>query len=393
MRIRRSARDWRVDVGLTTAAAVLGGLFFLGTVTSDPHPGSLALAIDLVIGCVACVALLLLRRSWPVGLALVLTVAPVVSSVAMGVAAVSVFGVAVYRPWRVSVPVAVLHVGVLASVFRLALPDTREYWEITVTFLALYLAGVTSGMLVRSQRQLVGSLRDRARQAEEQQRLRVEEARHLERERLAREMHDVLAHRISLLAVHAGALEIRRVAPAEERDAAGVIRRSAYQALEDLREVIGMLRDDDVAPDGERPQPELTGLAALVEQSEQAGMCVTLDNRIADLSAIPTSAGRHVYRVIQEGLTNARKHAAGAPVRIMLDADPGSSLTVEITNPVSAGATGSPIPGAGTGLIGLGERMDLIGGRLEHGLTPAGDHRLRAWLPWTPSSEAMDRFA
>ncbi|MCP9977183.1 sensor histidine kinase [Actinomadura madurae] len=99
-------------------------------------------------------------------------------------------------------------------------------------------------MLVRSRRQLIASLEERARAAETEQRLRVEEARLLERERIAREMHDVLAHRISLLAVHAGALEFRPDAPADQREAAGIIRQSAYEAMEDLREVIGVLRDD-----------------------------------------------------------------------------------------------------------------------------------------------------
>lgn len=113
--------------------------------------------------------------------------------------------------------------------------------------LALDATLVASGLLVRSQHLLVRSLRERAREAEEGHRLRVEEARHTERERIAREMHDVLAHRISLLAVHAGALEVRRSAPEEERQAATVVRQYAYEALEDLREVIGMLRDGERA--------------------------------------------------------------------------------------------------------------------------------------------------
>ncbi len=99
------------------------------------------------------------------------------------------------------------------------------------------------GMFVRARRQLVHSLRERARRAEAEQQLRVEQARHHERERIAREMHDVLAHRISLLSLHAGALEFRPDAPAVEvAKAAGVIRDSAHQALQDLREVIGVLR-------------------------------------------------------------------------------------------------------------------------------------------------------
>jgi signal transduction histidine kinase len=258
---------------------------------------------------------------------------------------------------------------------------------------------IASGRLVRAQRLLVSSLRERARQAEEGQRLRVEEARHLERERLAREMHDVLAHRISLLAVHAGALEFRPDAPAEQARAAGVIRRSAYEAMEDLREVIGMLRDGDGGADAQRPQPTLTDLPALIGESLRADAPVTLDNRIGDLSTVPARIGRHAYRIVQEALTNARKHAPGGAVQVTVNGSPGAGLTVAVRNPLSTSTlekewraaerdlelerrAAGRLPGAGAGLIGLRERVDLVGGRLEHGRTRDGDFRLRVWLPW-----------
>jgi len=191
-------------------------------------------------------------------------------------------------------------------------------------------------------------------------------------------MHDVLAHRISLLAVHAGALEVRRSAPEAERRAAEVVRACAYEALEDLRAVIGMLRDDATV-EADRPQPTLTDLPALIEQSRLAGTPVTLDSRLGDLADASDVVGRHAYRVVQEGLTNARKHAPGAPVRVRLSG--GDGLVVEMTNPVSAAAA-VPLPGAGSGLIGLRERMDLVGGGLEYGRTADGEFRLRARVPW-----------
>jgi signal transduction histidine kinase len=190
----------------------------------------------------------------------------------------------------------------------------------------------------------------------------------------------VLAHRLSLLAVHAGALEVRRSASEAERRAAGVVRESAYEALEDLRAVLGMLRDDPGA-DTDRPQPTLTDLPALIEQSRLAGTPVTLDSQLGDLAAAPDAVGRHVYRVVQEGLTNARKHASGEPVRVRLTG--GETLAVEITNPVLA-AAGPALPGAGSGLIGLRERMHLVGGELEHGRTANGEFRLHARVPWRP---------
>jgi signal transduction histidine kinase len=259
------------------------------------------------------------------------------------------------------------------------------------------------GMVIRARRQLVVSLRDRAERAEAEQQLRVAQARALERTRIAREMHDVLAHRISLLSLHAGALEIRPdAAPAEVAGAAGVIRASAHRALQDLREVIGVLREDtdsDAAP--ERPQPTLDGLGALADESRAAGMTVTLDIRV-DPAAVPDGTGRTAYRIVQEGLTNARKHAPGTAVGVAVTGGAGDGLTVEVRNrwPIArVGADGpsampggipgampggvpASIPGAGTGLVGLTERATLAGGRLAHGRTDADEFLLSAWLPW-----------
>ena len=104
---------------------------------------------------------------------------------------------------------------------------------------------------------------------------------------------------------------------------------------------------------------------------------------VADLAAVPEVLGRNTLRIVQEALTNARKHAGSAPVDLRIDGAPGQGLTIEVRNPapVLAGGT-SEIPGSGTGLVGLAERAVLSGGHLEHGLDGAGDFLLRAWLPW-----------
>jgi signal transduction histidine kinase len=202
-------------------------------------------------------------------------------------------------------------------------------------------------------------------------------------------MHDVLAHRISLLSLHAGALELRPDRPVDEiARAAGVIRDSAHQALEDLREVIGVLRADPAGDDWnddapQRPQPTLVDLPELVEQSRRAGMRVVLECQVPDLAAVPVALGRSAYRIVQEGLTNARKHAPGAGASVTVRGTRGDGLTVEIRNPCPPEAAGTTaIPGAGSGIVGLAERANLAGGRLEHGRTPDGEFRLWVWLPW-----------
>jgi signal transduction histidine kinase len=225
---------------------------------------------------------------------------------------------------------------------------------------------------------------ERQRRAEAEEQLRVEQIRHAERERIAREMHDVLAHRISLLSLHAGALEFHpHASPEEVARAAGVIRASAHQALEDLRAVIGLLRDGTVGDAPEPPQPTLAALPDLLDESRAAGMRLNADLRVADPTAVPEVVGRHALRIVQEALTNARKHAGSAPVDLRIDGGPGQGLTIEVRNPVAVLAAGAAeIPGSGTGLVGLAERAALSGGRLEHGLDERGNFRLRAWLPW-----------
>ena len=209
----------------------------------------------------------------------------------------------------------------------------------------------------------------------------ADEARAAERRRIAREMHDVLAHRLSLLSVHAGALEFHAAAPAEEvAEAAGVIRESAKMALEELRGVIGVLREDGGESPTQPPQPTLADLAALVEESRAAGMRVMAEIELGD--AAPSAAvGRTAYRIAQEGLTNARKHAPGAAVTLVIRA-PAGNLEVEVRSLASVAVPAdAPLPGAGTGLVGLAERVALADGELEHGVDGEGAFVLRARLP------------
>ena len=291
------------------------------------------------------------------------------------------YTVAAYRRWQAAVLVAAAQVALLPLEYAIH-PQGNN--SLTVYYLAGTLGPavvVAWGMFRRSRRQ---AQRERARRAEAEEQLRIEQIRHTERARIAREMHDVLAHRISLLSLHAGALEFRPDAPPEEvARAAAVIRASAHQALDDLRAVIGVLRE---GTDGQAPQPPqqtLTALPGLLQESRAAGMRIHAEVRVPDLAAVPDTIGRHALRIIQEGLTNARKHATSAPVELRLDGAPGPGLAIEVRNPSPVLATGqSKIPGTGTGLLGLAERAALSGGRLEHGLDEHGHFRLRAWLPW-----------
>jgi signal transduction histidine kinase len=374
---RRSRRDWWVDSVLFLVAIVLG---IVSLDHSHQHGLHGALfVIDLVLGLVVCAALWW-RRRWPFALALASASIMPISSFAGPAGAILLVTVAAYRRWQLAF--------VVAGIGLLLLPAGRAVHSQGDSLASYYLTGILGtavlvgwGMFWRGRRQ---TQHERRRRTEAEEQLRVEQIRHAERERIAREMHDVLAHRISLLSLHAGALEFHPDAsPDEVARAAGVIRASAHQALEDLRAVIGLLRDGTVGDAPEPPQPTLAALPDLLEESRAAGMNLNADLRVADPTAVPEAVGRNALRIVQEALTNARKHAGSAPVDLRIDGGPGHGLTIEVRNQTAVLAGGgAAIPGSGTGLVGLAERAALSGGRLEHGLDEQGDFRIRAWLPW-----------
>ena len=374
---RRRPRNWVMDTWLFLAATIFGLLVIGGRLESSAQPPTWLFTADVVAGLLGCAGLWL-RRRWPVGLALVLVAFSTFSEVVSGALVVATLTVAIHRPPRTTA--AVFGLSLLAAlVFVVVRPEPGiPGWLLLLVGVAVQSAAVGWGLFIRFRRQLVLSLRDRAERAETEAQLRAEQAQQRARDEIAREMHDVLGHRLSLLSVHAGALEFRPDAPAEEvARAAKVIRENAHQALQDLRAVIGVLR----APVGELPQPTLADVRQLVAESGRAGMRVTLHDEISD--AVPDLAGRTAYRVVQEALTNARKHAPGAEVRVHLAGAPGTGLTIEVRNDAPA-ADPDPAadPGAGQGLAGLADRVALASGRLEHGPAAEGGWRLLVWLPW-----------
>lgn len=195
-------------------------------------------------------------------------------------------------------------------------------------------------------------------------------------------MHDVLGHRLSLLSVTAGALTCHRDATPEEIDrAAEAVRGNSHRALQDLREVIGVLR----APDGEVVQPGVADVVELVDEAVRHGTPVRLydDHGLSSgRHDLPTSLGRTLYRCVQEGLTNTRKHAPGAPVVVRITGDPGGSVELEIVNEAPSGPRQACPPGSGTGLRGLAERAAIVGGELGCGPAEGGGWRLTVRLPW-----------
>ncbi|MFF5263481.1 sensor histidine kinase [Actinomadura viridis] len=364
------------------AAMIAGvGLLVAVTVWARYATGRGPLWLDLAAGA-AGIALLPALRRWPVAGALGPAALAALSPAATPAATLGALRVAERRGFRTALAVAAAGIAAHAVQGLWQPPGGIAFgwWLLLIT--AGYGALAGWGALVRAQRALVASLRERARRAEAEQGRRVAEARMLERTRMAREMHDVLAHRLSLLATYAGALEYRPDAPPERlARAAGVVRAGAHQALDELREVINVLRDEDGDGDGGRPQPVLADIPRLIDETRDAGGRVEVRDAVVEPAALPAAAGRTAYRVVQEALTNARKHAAGRPVRVTLEGRPGERLVIDVRNPLREGTPEPAAPGSGTGLVGLTERVHLAGGRLDHEMT-VGEFRLSAWLPW-----------
>ena len=369
------------DLGCVLAALVLGGL---ATDATEVASGSYA-ATNELIGLVAAVALWWRRRA-PLMVAAITFLAGALAPMAGGAAIVSVYTVAAHRRLRVSSGVAALYVLYLVSGAVSVTVFRDEDLGVVGGALAgalLTVAAYGWGLAVRSRRELVEALAETVERAEAEQQARIAEARRAERARIAAEMHDVLAHRLSLLSLHAGAIELHPDARHEDlAAAAGVVRASAHLALDDLRAIIGVLRDG--SPGDLAPQPTIADLGALVGECRTAGMSLEVVDTLPVDPAVPAELGRHTYVVVREALTNARKHAPGQPVRLVVSGAVGSGLQIQVVNSVDLPGRGSAdVPGAGVGLIGLRERVELAGGRLDHGIDDTGTHRVEAWLPWS----------
>jgi signal transduction histidine kinase len=379
----RKGRDRLIDAVGCLLAAALGTLFLSPQLHDQviPLPTSQVI-VDIACGTSACLALWW-RRRWPLGVALTCVLLGMFSISATPAGLLALASLAVHRPARRALVVLALWIP-SALVFAVYSPTTGPISVILVST-PIALAATALGMFLRTRRQLLLTLRERALRAEADQRLHEDRARMAERTRIAREMHDALAHRISLLALHAGALEVRPdLPPAKIRETAELLRSTARQALEELRSVIGVLREEpgqDPAPPV--PQPTLSDIRRLVEQTRRAGANIDFEMRVDHAEAAPSALGRDAYRIVQEALTNIGKHASGTATWVRVSGAPDGGLHVNVRNrqPIHAPA-GPSLPGSGAGLLGLQERVALTGGTLMHGPDGSGDFVVDAELQW-----------
>ncbi|MEV6823137.1 histidine kinase [Nocardiopsis dassonvillei] len=381
MRILGSLLPWSTVVFVVLAAVDS----HLGNMITVPWP---LLAADAALGAVLVAgSRWWTSRGWARWL---VAAAPAVSTASVGPAALVAAREASGRRWRTAAPLC----GVLAAALAAGLHNPwtpvepiRPLW-VELLLVAAAVAALAAASAYRGARaDLVRVLRERALDAEREQRFRVENARMEERDRIAREMHDVLAHRLTLISLNASALTHRPDLAAADRDAlAEEILTNTRQSLAEVRGILSDLRSGQ---DEDRPQPTFDGLGRLLEENRRAGMRLEVHDEVSGRLPAPANTGRHAYRIVQEALTNARKHGAPGPVRVRVVADGADAVLIEVRNPVrrrTAAADpgeGEPDAGSGVGLVGLAERAAICGGSLLWGRT--GDHfELRVRLPWSP---------
>ncbi|MGW1951638.1 sensor histidine kinase [Streptomyces sp. NPDC001920] len=390
-----AASPWprRRIVGEVVLTLVLAGLAALVHVLDD-GPGVGAGAVAL------CVAVLsLARRSLPATVLLI--------SSALGGAVAGATPLLIYASWsagsRIMRPGRALAAYAAGFALNIALTTheaTDRESQLPLLMTAVLAAGSFLALVVvpglasryRAQRHaLLDALRRHNAQLVREQAMVAGQARLLERQRIAQDMHDSLGHQLALIAVHTGALEVDPDLSDRQREGVGILREASRTAMRELREAVGILRDGVAAPAGQGTDPSdaeaptarvAATVDGLVEASRAAGATVEL-HRSGAVRPLAPAADHAAYRIAQEGLTNAHKHAPGAPISVALRYEP-DSLVVEVANgPVPAGVpAGPPAVSGGQGLAGLRERARLVGGMVHTGPTPDGGFRLAGVLPY-----------
>jgi signal transduction histidine kinase len=416
---------WRsavLDAGLAAGSAAECGAEGI----RFAHDAGVPAAVGVVFGVLAG-SMLVVRRKWPIAVVLVsIAITPAQMGYLMGI--VGLYTLAASElPRRIIGSLAGMSfLGMLIVMFVRVRQDTqRGSWELGdwfVPFASITTAvGITAppvllGLYVGARRRLMESLRERADSLERELQLlaeraeeRAEWARGEERTRIAREMHDVVAHRVSLMVVHAAALQaVARKDPEKAVKNAALVGDMGRQALTELREMLGVLRSGDgtgareraavplvavgvaaaaaasraVDDEGGADGPCLSDVDELLGQSAAAGMAVDLSVE-GQTRSYAAEIEQTAYRVVQEALTNVHKHAAGAKTHVRL-AHRVSEIAMQVENeppPELASASAARLPSGGNGLVGMRERVLALGGVFVSGPTDAGGFRVSAVIP------------
>jgi len=367
-----------VGLGVSIAGAVVGQ----GRLHGPEGPMWLDIVLALII-----VGPLFLRRRFPFGAPLAVGAGVVVASfadnslvpfdfIAFLAGCAAVFLLAQLRDPRQAVAGLAMAVGVEAVVVR---NDPRgqvgQLVFVSLIFTIVWVVGFTLGRKFAE----ADEARERAARAEREREERARDAVAEERARIARELHDVVGHSVSVMTVQAsGVRRLLRPDQEREREALLTVERTGREALAEMRRMVGVLRRPEEAP-ALAPQPSLEHLDRLVEQAREAGLPVDLRVE-GEAAALPAGVDLTAYRLVQEGLTNALKHARATHAEVVVSYGDGE-IEVLVSDDGKGAGNGD---GGGHGLVGMRERVSVYGGELDAGPRPGGGYRLRARLPVSP---------
>jgi signal transduction histidine kinase len=376
----------RLPAGSADAVAVA---VLLATAIADPaaaagdHPRPDQPALSLALLGAQTIPLLG-RQRWP-GAALTVVVAATAArlwaSLPASIGAVSliiaVYSAGVYGTWRIRAVSRAL-IGAAFAAGMLAFLLTTGQHRVT----AVAVPGIAFGALVfgdsqRARRAHATALEERAARLEADQAGQARAAVTAERARIARELHDMVAHQVSAIALHTEAARLLISSrPDQATQSLDAIKQASDQALSEMHQLLGLLRAD--TPQVLSPQPGLRQLADLIAQSHASGLQVALASDEPP-SGVPAMVSLHAYRIIQEALTNVRKHAGRTTARVTVRYYP-AFVDVEVTDD-GRGPAALACPGSGSGLAGMQERAALCHGTFSAGPRPGGGYRVRARLP------------
>ncbi len=350
---------------------------------STQRAAQVPLPVAVAIGAVLALGVVVLRRRAPI-LALAL---PTLIGTWFGVGYVLSLlagyhvGYRVQKAWKVVL--ATLLVGMLPTVLEwlLVIRHLGPEYNLGMIMVFTVIFAAVPAMIGRYARQRVALNEagwEQARRLEREHEMVVEQTKLRERSRIAQDMHDSLGHELSLIALQAGALELDPELPDRQHETAKLLRTTTADAVNRLHEIVGVLRDTtDPAPTG----PAAEGVSALVDRAAASGVAVTYEDSGGDRALSPMT-DRAIYRVVQESLTNATKHAPGTDVTVRLHYN-ADDVVVEVDNeaPAAKRPRTQENGSGGRGLIGLAERVRLAGGRLTVGPRDDGGFSVKARLP------------
>lgn len=379
---------WAVENGADRVHDSARGVVPFGRLSET---GSLIAAVGLAV---LAYAPLVLRRTRPLAVLWIVTFAAALAPaeaqrLTFYAVAIAAYSAAVYSPYRIAtlscLPVTVLTIGTddhTQVMGQLSGPPIVPTQYVPLLIL-IPLVFAANGL--RTWKLRTAETQDRMAALEREQAEELRRAAEQERARIARELHDVVTHNVSMMTIQAGAArKVMDIAPEQAREALLSVEAAGRAAMTELRHTMGLLTMNAADDPGAHlaPQPDLAQLESLIARMSQTGVPVTLSTT-GTRRDIPPGVGLAAYRVVQEALTNTVKHATGARAEVTVAYDE-DSLRLEVTDtggsPSTAVATGN-----GRGLIGLRERVALYGGTLQTGRRLTGGYRVKATIPLPPS--------